>query len=77
MNEKFWMVWLDEGWAPKVKHKTLRSALDEANRLANKMNGRKFYVMAMLGEVVIGTRPKKKKKKKSEAVPESRETPLA
>lgn len=41
----FWCVWHESGGTPIVKHKTLKSAEDEAQRLARLHPARRFVVM--------------------------------
>lgn len=41
----FWLVWRDNGPQPTMKHKTLESAKQEAERLARTVPGAVFYVV--------------------------------
>lgn len=41
----FWMIWSPQGAMPEVKHFTYREAEEEAERLAKKHPGRRFYIM--------------------------------
>ena len=51
MNEPFWMVWCFERQAPSKRHTTEQSAIDEAQRLAEKER-KAFYVLKCIGEAV-------------------------
>ncbi len=42
---KFWLVWGDGMQAPTFKHESMESALLEAARLSNRMNGHTFHVL--------------------------------
>lgn len=48
MEEAFWMVWSPSGSAPTHQHYCLEKAQQEAERLARKVPGRKFYVLEAL-----------------------------
>lgn len=48
MEEAFWMVWNPAGGAPTHQHGSLELAQQEAERLARKQPGRKFYVLEAL-----------------------------
>lgn len=43
--KKFWLVWRANGQSPSTMHHTENKALAEADRLAEKNVGIKFYVM--------------------------------
>lgn len=47
-NSKFWMVYVESGDTPKVKHLTRQSAKEEAARLANK-TGKVVYILEAIG----------------------------
>lgn len=51
MKKQYWLVWngID---APTYRHETLRSATQEAERLANKNPGRCFTVLEAIGTCV-------------------------
>jgi hypothetical protein len=53
-KNKFWMVWNESGRAPTRKHKTIRSAEDEAHRLANLYKGNTFIVLESVEECSYG-----------------------
>ncbi len=44
-NEKFWVVWQPESGSPMLRHKSLESAINEAERLAKNYENREFYVL--------------------------------
>lgn len=44
-DEVFWIVWKEGGGPSYVKHDSRRSALNEAERLAVKHPGGRFYVL--------------------------------
>jgi hypothetical protein len=44
-TEKFWVVWQPESGAPTYRHDTYERALKEAERLAETVPGREFFVM--------------------------------
>lgn len=43
--DTFWMVWNPQSRAPTLKHSTEESANAEADRLARKVPGERFYVL--------------------------------
>lgn len=47
----FWLVWNPNANAPSLKHDTKISATAEAERLARKHPGEKFYVLAPICEI--------------------------
>lgn len=47
-QQPFWMVWSPQGSAPTHQHWTDREAIQEAERLARKCPGKKFYVLAAM-----------------------------
>ena len=46
--EKFWMVWREGGQGPTMKHGTLKSAMEEAERLARQFPEKNFVVLESL-----------------------------
>lgn len=44
-EERFYLVWAENGGAPTVKHGSFDAALAEAERLARKSPGREFHVL--------------------------------
>lgn len=47
MNESpYWLVWAEDGDAPRVKHRSQMAAEKEAERLANLHPGSSFCVLA-------------------------------
>lgn len=44
-NEKFWLVWRDNGGSPNRRHRSKEDALIEAGRLSKNHIGIKFYVL--------------------------------
>jgi len=44
-NKPFWMVWNEQGQAPRYKHPTKVSAQREAERLARLNRGQSFIVL--------------------------------
>ena len=51
-TEKFWMIWTPASRPPVVAHKTLESALQEAERLALCNPGKEYYVLMSSHKVV-------------------------
>lgn len=54
----FWLVWSEMGGAPTVKHKSEQDAMNEACRLAEKHQGRKFHILrceSHVANVVVKT----------------------
>lgn len=57
----FWLVWNENGQAPRFKHPNLAAAEGEAARLAQENPGSSFHVLGVLATVatsdkVVGTR---------------------
>lgn len=52
MKSPFYLVWSPQGYPPKFKHTTYKSAEAEATRLARANPWQTFYVLGVLGEVV-------------------------
>ena len=50
-QKKFWMVWREGSKGLHVKHESYDSVRTEAERLAEKNPGQKFYVLESLIEV--------------------------
>lgn len=50
--DAFWLVWNEEGSAPRHKHETEEGARKEAERLARKQPGSRFHVLALVGSCV-------------------------
>ena len=48
MCEKFWMIWRESYDVPRKKHLTAAEAYQEAERLARKHPGSKFYILEMV-----------------------------
>jgi hypothetical protein len=44
----FYLVWNEQGRNPTVKHDSVYSARDEAERLARKNPGQTFHVLALM-----------------------------
>ena len=49
----FWLVWCNDGAAPRVKHHNVESANSEAKRLARANPGRQFVVLESLGHYEV------------------------
>lgn len=49
----FWMVYGENGGAPTYKHETEASAKAEAERLAKLNQGKRFYVLKVIADVVV------------------------
>lgn len=44
-QNKFWLVWREDGDNPKYRHATQESALKEAKKLSSKFTNKEFYVI--------------------------------
>ena len=49
VEEGFWMVWNPQRSAPRMKHFTRDSAINEAKRLARENPGEEFVVLQSVG----------------------------
>lgn len=57
----FWLVWNEDGFAPRFKHPNLSSAENEAARLASENPATTFHVLGVLASIttsaeIVGTR---------------------
>ena len=50
--DKFWLVWREQGGAPKFKHHSHEAACCEAERLARANPGQRFYVMERVSSCI-------------------------
>lgn len=53
MSSQFFLVWKENGGAPKKRHSSLMAAKLEAERLARVYVGTRFYVLASVGDVAV------------------------
>lgn len=51
-EEKFWLVWRENGSAPSYRHLTHESAKKESERLARLERGVHFHVLENMGSTV-------------------------
>lgn len=51
--ETFWMVMVDHAEPPRVRHRSEDDAMAEARRLANKLPGRKVFVLGCVGAMIV------------------------
>jgi len=56
MNE-FWMVWCEEEMPPRVKHSSETMAVLEAERLARKNPGQRFFILHCLEYLEVNVNP--------------------
>jgi hypothetical protein len=52
-NKDTWLVWSPQGNLPNVRHKSLGSAIKEAERLAGLNPGKEFYVLIPVGVATV------------------------
>lgn len=50
--DTFWVVWQENGGVPTRKHATPRDASNEAERLARKCPGERFFVLCSIASCV-------------------------
>lgn len=53
MNDKYWLVWAENGGTPTIKHQSRSSANTEAERLARKNRGVRFAVVELVASVIV------------------------
>jgi len=52
-DKSFWFVWNSDGEAPKYRHGSYDSALNEATRLARQCRGQEFIVLESVVSVKV------------------------
>lgn len=52
-KRKFWVVWNPRGYIPMNRHDTEQSAIDEAERLAQKHPNHHIYVLENVGYSLV------------------------
>ena len=54
---EFWLVWCEEAQSPKVRHQSALEAGVEAERLARKNPGQRFYILRCREYVTFNPAP--------------------
>ena len=56
-QEQYWYVFNPRGFAPRYKHATVKSAIEESRRLAELHVGQRFEVLSCIGFSMVEPKP--------------------